>query len=514
MRNLLPVTGLAACLVVPGCRDEAAAAEDPGSTEGDDDTGTAEITEGDASGGSEGDTGPPEGEIGDPILPLAEVGPTGDHYLQSRVQDDVLYVCSGRGGLQTFDISDPTQLRPIGGTEFSLGNRCQYLAIDAAQQVAYITHAAEQTNPQSFVGMIDISNPGAPQERWVLPQDGQPAGLAADGPVVAVAAKAEGLSLFDVSTMPGQPLATQPLAEAWNVVLRDGLAYVANGADGLAVVDVGDPGAPTLRGSVDLEGVAKDLVLDGDRAYVALGGEGVAVVDITDPSSPATLDWERTPGSSLALAISPQLDALFVADWNDIRLFDISNRDDLYPLGREPLPLGNDRDSRTMGIAASGEYLFGSNWDIVAAYQFVPGVNAPDLVLETSQLQVPDTAPGDSSVAIVTLSNDGPRPLETLSFEADAGLQIADLPSSIDPFTTVAVEVEFSASTPQPFVGQIVLSSDDVDQPAQSLQVAANLPGLGVGDVVPDWQYFDLDTNSIQLGQYDGPVLLAYFATF
>ncbi len=514
LRNLLPVTGLAACLAAPGCRDTTAPAGD-GTTA--DDTGTTAMTgSGDDDASTSGDEpeDPPVGELGDPLTVVAEFGPTGDHYLQSRVDGDVLYVCSGRGGLQTFDVGDPDRFSPRGSTEFSLGNRCQYLTIDSERQVAYVTHAAEQTNPQSFVGMVDISNPGNPNEQWVLPTDGQPAGLDVQGDTLAVAAKADGLLLMDASVAPAAMLATAPLTEAWNVAIRDDLAYVANGAAGLSVVDISDPGAPSVLGDVALEGIAKDLVLDGDHAYVALGGEGIAAVDISNPDGPALLDWERTPGSALALAVSPEHDALFVADWNDIRLFDISNRDNPFALGREALPLGQDRDSRTMGIAARGEYVYGSNWDVVGSYRFTAGVSAPDLVLDPADVQVPDAAAGETSVAVVVLSNDGPHPLQMLSLEADPQLDIGDLPESIDPFSKVTVEVEFSASSPQPFDGTIELLSDDVDQPSQSLRITANQPGLGVGDQVPDWQYFDLDNNVIQLGQYDGPVLLAYFATF
>ncbi|MDO9172004.1 MAG: PQQ-binding-like beta-propeller repeat protein, partial [bacterium] len=50
------------------------------------------------------------------------------------------------------------------------------------------------------------------------------------------------------------------------VVARDGFAYVAGGDEGLQIVDVGDPLAPALAGSLDLPGYCENLVLDGGRA--------------------------------------------------------------------------------------------------------------------------------------------------------------------------------------------------------------------------------------------------------
>ena len=500
---------MAAPLLVWACGDSPSDATPEGGA-----TGGAG-SEGTGGQGTGGQGNAPFTELGDPLERLDTIGPPGPHFLQSTIHDDVLYVCSAREGLSSYDISNPAQMAQLDELAFSVGKRCQYVAIDAATGHAIVTHAEEQLNPQSLVAAIDISNPANMSETALLPRSEQPAGVAVDAGIVAVAAKDDGLLLLSWDGDNFADLGSVDIGEAWNVRLQDGMAYVAVGSDGLRVVDLTDPETPSLRGHLDLEGISKDLVLDGDRAYVALGGEGIAAVDISDPDGPKLLDWETTPGSSLAIDFNPEVHALFVADWNDIRMFDLSDRDDPFPLGREALPLGADRDSRTMGIASQGSYVFSSNWDELASYQFNVGMSAPDLVISPTVLQLPDTLQGESTVGALILSNDGPHDITELNITAGEGLSFGELPASIAAFSETVVEVTYTASGPQPFTGTLTITSDDIDQPTQLLDVTSNQVGLGMGDAVPAWSWADLDGGEVALSHYSNQVvMLAYFSTF
>ena len=64
-------------------------------------------------------------------------------------------------------------------------------------------------------------------------------------------------------------------------------AYIADGADGLRIVDVSDPQAPTAVGRCDTPGSASDVSVCWSYAYVADGDAGLQVVDVTDPAHPA-----------------------------------------------------------------------------------------------------------------------------------------------------------------------------------------------------------------------------------
>lgn len=459
---------------------------------------------------------PVELRRGDPIETLDDDGPTFSHYLQSRVSGSTLLACTAVRGVVSFDISNPDDTIELGSTTFSLGDRCQYIHVDSDTGSAYVSHATEQINPQSFIARLDVSDPQHMREVWSLPLEEEPAGLAEADGLLVVTARADGLLIYDVSGDEPRMRGQLELPAATYVRLMDGVAVVANGAAGLTTVELGDGSVPAPLGEVALPGTAKDLVIAGDRAYVALGSGGLATVDISDLAVPELLDVDEVPGSAAALAVSPELGGLFVAAWNDLRAFDLTNPDDPLPLGRQALPRLGAASVRIMGVAASGAHVYGSNWDNLGTYRFVPGVGAPDVVMTPAiELVLPKVSAGERATAVVAVSNDGPLPVEQISVSVSGGLELTGVPERLEPFGRAAIEVTYHAQTDAPFEGTLTLQTDDIDEPTQSLALVANRPGLGVGDVVEeDWEYVDFEGNAIRLSQLSGPVLLAYFATF
>ncbi|MDP7115110.1 MAG: hypothetical protein QGH45_24260 [Myxococcota bacterium] len=122
-------------------------------------------------------------------------------------------------------------------------------------------------------------------------------------------------------------------------------------------LDIADPSGPAEVGRLDLPGSPRDVALDGDRAFVALGSDGLALVSLDDPEAPALIEVEDTPGSALAVDWGGTANGIYVGDWNDIRVFDLTDRDDARLIGREPLNLGSGSDSRTLVYAASEHQL-------------------------------------------------------------------------------------------------------------------------------------------------------------
>ncbi len=101
------------------------------------------------------------------------------------------------------------------------------------------------------------------------------------------AAFLDGLVVLDVTDMKNPVgLSHLYLGGGFALAVRNGLAFVAAGDKGLAVVDVSDPKAPKLKGSLEPGGEARDIVLQGARAFLAAGEAGLIVVDISDPASP------------------------------------------------------------------------------------------------------------------------------------------------------------------------------------------------------------------------------------
>ena len=130
---------------------------------------------------------------------------------------------------------------------------------------------------------------------------------------------------------------------------------------------------------------------------------------------------------------------LWVSDWRDVRLFDVSG-DSLRFVAREPLPFENvplpvddNLPNHSMGIAAAGDIALSSGWTEASSFQLVPGVAAPDLVASPQLLTMPRTGAGESRSASLRLGNDGLKPLRISGVSAEGqGFSFSDLSVPIE----------------------------------------------------------------------------------
>ena len=133
----------------------------------------------------------------------------------------------------------------------------------------------------------------------------------------------EGLKVVDV-TNPARPRATGgrvPIRDARNLSLLRTYAYVAAGAEGVAIVDVEQPevpGAPTFftaGGAIsDATGVTIGATYAGQYAYVADGRNGLRVVKLIDTGTPGYLGWSPAPRPELIASFPTAGPALRVAE--------------------------------------------------------------------------------------------------------------------------------------------------------------------------------------------------------
>jgi len=75
-----------------------------------------------------------------------------------------------------------------------------------------------------------------------------------------------------------------------------GHAYMADGNNGLQIVDVTDPANLTLSGSYATADYARDIYVANGFALVAQGASGLQIIDITDPADPTLSDSYDSSG--------------------------------------------------------------------------------------------------------------------------------------------------------------------------------------------------------------------------
>jgi LVIVD repeat len=193
--------------------------------------------------------------------------------------------------------------------------------LDGAQHVTLAGNIAYITAKAGLV-TVDLSDPLHPQLASVVPLT--------DARASAIqfrylwVSDADGLKLFDVTTMKAPvaiPSGTVPLANARKIYLARTYAYVAAKQDGLVIVDITRPRAPTIYSKETFGGQlndAEDVIVGTTNAsafaYVADGKNGLKVLQLTSPGSqpnfygfspapkPELIAWARTPSAALALS--------------------------------------------------------------------------------------------------------------------------------------------------------------------------------------------------------------------
>lgn len=138
-------------------------------------------------------------------------------------------------------------------------------------------------------------------------------GITIIGNTVYIADGYEGLQIIDVS-MPTHPKIIgnfDTSGYAYEVVVQNGTAYVADMWNGLQIIDVSNPTSPQFISSLYTQDYAYDLVLLNDIAYIADGKAGLQIADISDTVNPKIIGSLQT---KFATHIEINGNLIFIAD--------------------------------------------------------------------------------------------------------------------------------------------------------------------------------------------------------
>jgi hypothetical protein len=169
------------------------------------------------------------------------------------------------------------------------------------------------------------------------------------------------------------------------VAVNGNYAFVAAGAAGLQVVNVGNRSNPVIVASLALAGNANDVRLLGNLAYVAAGSSGLEVVDVTNPLAPVLRGTLSTGGAALEVAVRGT--TAYVANTSNLFIADVTNPASMAQTSTLPLSgtiRGLDVDAqRNLAVVAAG-----------TGGIYVVDVSNPAVTVVRSQLT---TAPGGES---------------------------------------------------------------------------------------------------------------------
>lgn len=125
------------------------------------------------------------------------------------------------------------------------------------------------------------------------------------------------LTIVGSFTTPGVPK---------SITVNGDYGYLADGSNGLQVVDVRDPSNPVIVGSVDTEGTALSVVPsgNGNHVYLADYDKGVVVIDVSVPTSPVIVGSFKEVIYALDVDVSGNY--AYVADYAyKLHILDVSD---------------------------------------------------------------------------------------------------------------------------------------------------------------------------------------------
>ena len=203
------------------------------------------------------------------------------------------YVADGPAGLQIINVSNP--LAPVIVGSYDTPG-------DAWDVVVRGTRACVADGPNGLQ-ILDVTNPAAPQRLGFLATPGTAKGVDLDASrqIAVIAAGTSGLHVVNVAN-PASPslLATLAGGDVRDVVLSGNYAFLADFSRSFTSVDLTNPAAPVLRGSTPQAtgGLLQDVAL---TASFAAGADvffvnGVPIIDVSTPGAPtprAILDFRN-----------------------------------------------------------------------------------------------------------------------------------------------------------------------------------------------------------------------------
>ncbi len=202
------------------------------------------------------------------------------------------------------------------------------------------------------------------------------------------------------------------IVNSLDVYVSGRYAYVANGPDGLEIIDIADPASPNHVGTYGTSGSAENVHVVGKYAYVADGTPGFHIIDISNTASPSLVSTYNTSGYAQGVYVSGKY--AYVADGNaGLQIIDIAS-------STAPVLVGTyDTGGSALRVYVSGKYAY------VADYN--GGLNIIDISNPSSPSSVSAYNPGGEAIDVYVSGK-----YAYMAFGTD-GLEIVDISNPSSP---------------------------------------------------------------------------------
>ncbi|MFW9993337.1 MAG: hypothetical protein ACFFD4_14935 [Candidatus Odinarchaeota archaeon] len=408
-------------------------------------------------------------EISDPVLPSV-VGScstgSGGLAFDVAIDGDMAYVIDYNLGKFVFNISDPTSPTMIANYGvIDTGSHPYTIAV--AENYAFIGYELQSDLHSYYIG-----NPYDWDRRDYLTPEGD-GSIGYDnfiyGNMLVQANYEGGVQVYNI--MNPEDLGTNSYGRyvtngvARGVYTAGDLAYVAcEGPYDLEIVNIGDPGSPSLVGRCGFTENGYQVFVQGDYAYVAARGTGgLRVINVSDPVHPAQVGFvDPSPSAGDAVDVYVAGNYAYLADdYYGLHVIDISDPTNPVLFGTYPL-------SRARAVVVEGDYAYvaGSIGSTTGLFVIEISKNKVEQFELSSTVQssviVPDThTPPNSAFSSATLNSFDYTPAETsISYflSPDDGTHWEQvIPGTAHAFTNEGYQLKWKA---------VLSSADNLTTPA------------------------------------------------
>ena len=154
---------------------------------------------------------------------------------------------------------------------------------------------------------------------------GRGVGVTVSGTLVVLADGQDGVKILDVSD-PSRPIIKAEMpTPSWvgQADLSGSHLYWVDRDSGLYVADISNPGSPQMIGSLNvIGGNVNDVVVCDSTAYV-VNNDGLWVIDVSDPAAPSLQGMYTTPGTAASIVCRDEY--AYVGDRSSLQVIDVSN---------------------------------------------------------------------------------------------------------------------------------------------------------------------------------------------
>lgn len=246
-------------------------------------------------------------DLGDPGAPrlLGEVMDSLNSAWGVAVQETLAFVAYGYKELMIVNVACPESMKVVGVLEYPQPGFGYDLAL--RDSWVYIAGGAQ------FIA-VNVSDPRYPNLRFQFYYPRNCRGITIENSRGYLACEQIGVAAWRLDTFPPVQIGGfDTPGNARGVVVKNGILFVADGVNGLVVVDARDPMNMRLSGSLTVEGYANSVALDDTLVLIACGSGGLAVINCARTEEPELIARIKTP-YAYAVGVAPDHTHYFVCD--------------------------------------------------------------------------------------------------------------------------------------------------------------------------------------------------------